>query len=273
MRDSAIILPEKHISLSSSTDMDEILGPLKRLGILYFTYMRNYPDCSQIYLSNNGGWVEAYYGHRLYDTSQFQLAPESYNSGKIVWPTQSALPVYQYARDYLKSDNGLTIIKKSENFTEFYFFSSSIYNTGVVNVYFNNMEVLEKFILYFNDRAEKILSKAEKSKIILPRYVYRQCDDQVDLNILADDVVNCVLEEMRIKKYRIKHDGYSNVKLSSRELECIFLYAKGKTAKETARELNISQRTVETYFENIKNKLNCYTKDQVLRFLVKDGFF
>jgi DNA-binding CsgD family transcriptional regulator len=273
MRDSTIILPEKHISLTSSTDIDEILKPLKKLGILYFTYMRNYPDCSQVYLSNDSSWVEAYYGQRLYETSQFQLAPESYRSGKIVWPAQSDLPVYQYGREYLKSDNGVTIIKKSGNYTEFYFFSSSVNNNGIVNVYVNNMAILEKFVLYFNDRAERILAKAEKSKLVLPPHIYQQSINNITISIPTPDIIDNVLDEMQIKKYRIKHEGYYNIKLSSRELECIFLYHKGKTAKETARALNISQRTVETYFENIKNKLNCYSKDQVVNFLVEEGFF
>jgi DNA-binding CsgD family transcriptional regulator len=273
MRDSTIILPEKHISLTSSSDVDEILKPLKKLGILYFTYMRNYPDCSQVYLSNDSSWVEAYYGHRLYETSQFQLAPESYRSGKIVWPVQSDLPVYQYAREYLKSDNGLTIIKKHDNYTEFYFFSSSVDNHGIHNVYINNMVILEKFVLYFNDRADKIIGKAEENKLFLPPHVYQQSINNMGISIHPADIINNVLDEMQIKKYRIKHNGYYNIKLSSRELECIFLYHKGKTAKETARALNISQRTVETYFENIKNKLNCYSKDQVVNFLIEDGFF
>jgi DNA-binding CsgD family transcriptional regulator len=273
MGDRTIILPEKHISLSSSIDIDEILKPLKRLGIRYFTYMRNYPNNTQIYLSNTSEWVSAYYQHKLYESSQFQLAPESYRSGKFIWPVQSNLPVYQYAREYLKSDNGITIIKRGDKYTEFYFFSSSSENKSIVNIYLNNMEILEKFVLYFDDRAEKILAKAEKSKVVLPLQLYGQAQGEVEVNSTASDIITSITEEMKIRKYRIKDDRYQNIKISSRELECILLYNKGKTAKETARKLNISQRTVETYFENVKNKLGCHSKSQVLNFLIKDGCF
>jgi DNA-binding CsgD family transcriptional regulator len=273
MADKRIILPENHISLTSSIDIDDILKPLKRIGILYFTYMRNYLDCTQLYLSNQSEWVRAYYDLKLYETSQFQHGPDSYQSGKVVWPIQSDLPVYQYARENLKSDHGITIIKKSEKYTEFYFFSSSLDNYNILNVYLNNLDMLDRFVLFFNDRAERLLKKAEKTKIILPGQLYQQNEEKIHTNPSLADMIDGVINEMQIKKYRIKHEKYRNVKLSSRELDCIFLYQEGKTAKETARELNISQRTVETYFENIKNKLSCYSKDQVMQFLLKDGFF
>lgn len=273
MRGNNIYLPKDHIALTSSMDIDDIVGPLKRLGILYFTYMRNYPDYRQIYLSNDSNWVEAYYGHCLYETSQFQLAPDSYRSGKVIWPSQSNLPVYRYARDHLNSDNGITIIKRNNEHTEFYFFSSSVGNDQIVNVYVNYLDMLEKFILYFNNRAEKIFAKAERDKIIMPSHLYQQDTNRIKLNLPAVDIINNIINDMRIKNYRIKHKNYSNVRLSSRELECIFLYYTGKTAKETALLLSISSRTVETYFQNIKNKLNCYTKDQIVKFLQAEGVF
>lgn len=52
-------------------------------------------------------------------------------------------------------------------------------------------------------------------------------------------------------------------KLSSRELDCLRYLLETKTAKETAFELGISFRTVEYYFENIKNKLGCSTKKEL----------
>ena len=143
----------------------------------------------------------------------------------------------------------------------------------IVNVYLNNLDMLDRFVLFFNDRAERLLKKAERTKIILPGKLYQQSEEKIHTSPALADMIEGVINEMQIKKYRIKHEKYQHIKLSSRELDCIFLYQDGKTAKETARELNISQRTVETYFENIKNKLSCYSKDQVLQFLLKDGFF
>lgn len=51
--------------------------------------------------------------------------------------------------------------------------------------------------------------------------------------------------------------------LSRRERECLELLLQGKTAKETAATLSLSQRTVESYLESTKQKLKCYNKGQL----------
>ena len=41
---------------------------------------------------------------------------------------------------------------------------------------------------------------------------------------------------------------------------------------DLAEELFVSPRTVETHMENIKNKLGCNKKSEVITFLFKNGF-
>ena len=53
-------------------------------------------------------------------------------------------------------------------------------------------------------------------------------------------------------------------KLTPRERQCLKLLTEDKSAKETAALLGLSRRTVESYFENIKNKLSCTYKHEVL---------
>ncbi len=62
--------------------------------------------------------------------------------------------------------------------------------------------------------------------------------------------------------------------LSLQEKRCIQFLLLGKTSKETASAMNLSHRTVEFYFENIKNKLQCHTKKEIFLyayFLEKNG--
>lgn len=54
--------------------------------------------------------------------------------------------------------------------------------------------------------------------------------------------------------------------LSSQERECLKHLLQGKTAKETASLMNLSFRTVEYYFENVKNKLQCFYKRELIPF-------
>lgn len=53
--------------------------------------------------------------------------------------------------------------------------------------------------------------------------------------------------------------------LSRRERDCLKLLLNGMTANETASTLMLSFRTVEHYFENIKNKFGCQSKKELLK--------
>lgn len=47
------------------------------------------------------------------------------------------------------------------------------------------------------------------------------------------------------------------ITLTERETECIKYMLSGMSAKQTAKAMNISPRTVEAYIVNVKNKFSC----------------
>ena len=57
----------------------------------------------------------------------------------------------------------------------------------------------------------------------------------------------------------------NGVAFSAREVDCIRLLCQGFTAaKQMAKILHLSHRTVENYIANIKNKLNVSTKSALI---------
>lgn len=52
--------------------------------------------------------------------------------------------------------------------------------------------------------------------------------------------------------------------LSKRELQCLQLSIRGKSARQAAIEMGISQRTVEEYLNNIKRKMGVKTKAEMI---------
>jgi DNA-binding CsgD family transcriptional regulator len=52
--------------------------------------------------------------------------------------------------------------------------------------------------------------------------------------------------------------------LSKRQEECLFLLVRGKTTKEIAQALCLSPRTVESYINEIKIKMSCSSKSQII---------
>ena len=52
--------------------------------------------------------------------------------------------------------------------------------------------------------------------------------------------------------------------LSQRQLDCLSFLVKGNTIKQIAKQLSLSPRTVEHYLEAAKDKLNCYTRAELI---------
>lgn len=262
-----IKLPEQHFFLGSCQDIDDISAPLKQYGIKALTFSRNYVDGSRIYLTNNAAWTNDYFEHGLY--GQF-LSKKShdYQNGYLMWPTVSDNPVFQLPKERYDSDNGITLIKQYNDYADFYFFSGGALDTHLPNFYVNNLNFLQRFALYFEDRAETILAKSQRHKLQL--YI----PEQTSGSIIVNEKINIVdsTKTLPLRRYRLKNSKFNNVKLASREVECVLHYLHGKTAKETAIEMSIAYRTVETYFDNIKAKLRCNTKQEVIQTLSDDGF-
>lgn len=60
--------------------------------------------------------------------------------------------------------------------------------------------------------------------------------------------------------------------LSPRELECLFLTLRSMTAKQIAEQLGLSKRSVEFYIDNIKNKMGCTTKSELILLGINHGY-
>lgn len=52
--------------------------------------------------------------------------------------------------------------------------------------------------------------------------------------------------------------------LSKQQINCLYYLVRGFTIKQIAAQLDLSNRTVEHYLNNIKNKLNCRTRAELI---------
>ncbi len=60
--------------------------------------------------------------------------------------------------------------------------------------------------------------------------------------------------------------------LSERELECLFFTLRGSTAKQIAEQFGLSKRSIEYYLDNIKNKMGCTTKTELVCLGINSGY-
>ena len=68
------------------------------------------------------------------------------------------------------------------------------------------------------------------------------------------------------------HGISGNLHLTPREAECVFFLLRNYTIKEVGNILELSPRTVEFYLKNIKRKLSCRKKRDVLDTIRRSSF-
>lgn len=65
---------------------------------------------------------------------------------------------------------------------------------------------------------------------------------------------------------------YGNTYFTRREAECMVWLLKGKTINSVATILNLSPRTVEYYIKNMKTKIGCRTKFELIDLVYASEF-
>lgn len=139
--------------------------------------------------------------------------------------------------------------------------------------------VEDKVIVYWTVSGTGCHGENEGKDLVLSGHgIYRIRKDRISEIWQSWDKIGEVnLESITLFLKDLGKQGYSQKAslLSSRERECLKILLQGKTAKETAAILSLTYRTIESYFENIKNKLSCSNKKElfpIAQILEKLGF-
>lgn len=79
--------------------------------------------------------------------------------------------------------------------------------------------------------------------------------------------------ELSITQDYVLIDKYENLNLSKRESECVYYYIRGYTAKQIAQRLTLSYRSIESYLDNVRNKLGTNNKIDMMLRVIETGCF
>jgi Response regulator containing a CheY-like receiver domain and an HTH DNA-binding domain len=71
--------------------------------------------------------------------------------------------------------------------------------------------------------------------------------------------------------YRLGEEEHT-VYFTRREAECMILLLRGTTVNNIAKKLGLSPRTVEYYIKNMKNKVGCRTKFELVELVYASDF-
>ena len=259
---------QQYLQYLNFDEIKQLCRPLEdHFGLTSFVYRKNYNDGSEISLSNQPEWTEHFYSNKdIVKQSVFDKHPEHYQSGFVLW---SQLKGHQEILQRAKAfdiDHGVTIVKKVPDGVELCYFGTRSKNDDVVNRYLNNLDLLERFILYFKEQAAEIIRMAERHKIILFADKYKSVQVS-DADLVAIQPTNTRDDFIKATWLKTLHpDGdFKGLSLSAREIDVIACLLRGMTSEETGTAIHLSSRTVEDYLSDLRTKFNVPTKSLLIQ--------
>lgn len=243
---------------------------LKAMGLTTFLYGRVFYDGRYIMLSNNLEWQKSW----LLDIPTIENTPLLTTLRSVpleepfyyMWCTEPYSKLIQF-HNSLGVWHGFDISFRLEDSVEGWSFSTSQDRYEINNFYLNNVKTFHRFILYLKEKAPSLFEIKNDQQLAFFK-------KKSDISFQASshkEKVNCFLSSLPTIGYSLMINN-NIVKLSPREVECVFHFSQGKTAKEIAKILNISHRTVEDYIKNVKLKTGQSSKS-ALADMLKDDLF
>lgn len=259
---SKIIISKNHISLTSVTEVNAICEPLFTNSLIYkFAWLRMY-DNGEAQLLFNDTELGMYH----VNVKNNPLCPQI--DDKLIKNKfyYFSLPSLNDRYDNILCDfkqrfcihHPIYLIERYTGYYEAFWFASRKDDIGLINYYLNNMSLLESFKFYFKEKAAKLIEKNDKNKFFVPEKMRSNLRGKnLTKSLNLPDVL------FHAKHYQIDLENNCFI-LSRREMEVIQWIARGRTMKEVANLLQISQRTAEQYFNNAKTKSGLSKKSQLV---------
>jgi DNA-binding CsgD family transcriptional regulator len=250
--------------IKNSDKIKKVTRPLRdHLGVAYFTYHQIDKNGKYTVLVDRPDWAEHYVEEKFFLEDPYLRHPDVYESGFSLIESHGSdhykKTVMKAGKEIFNLDFGLIMVEKQADKVEFFGFAGNRTESNLDKLYLNKPALLKSFARHFKKELGPILHEMEQEAGLLSKLKGADfyLNDPIHPDLEAKDRL-AYLFDLGLKPLVKKAHS-----LSSRERDCLKWLLAGKSAKETAQLLNLSTRTVESYFENIKNKLSCPTKHEI----------
>lgn len=246
---------KKHVSYLTADEVTEICQPLfKTFNLNYFSYGRAYPDGSIAFLNSDRHWNHCFHENKYHEKTSI-----TYNNGIHLGANYTPAEIITNLANNFNHHSWVNIARQYTGYVEFSGLAAPSTNLTAVEFFFNHVDLLENFLLFFKDKANSLIKKAVEERFFLatPPVLYASSHHEKHNNFL---------DQTKPNHFHLNHHG-QDIILSRKEYEVAYLTSTGKTAKEVATALNVSYRTVEHRLENIKAKLNSKSRSEIFELL------
>jgi LuxR family transcriptional regulator len=248
-----------------SNQIKKTTQPLRdHFGISYFTYHQIDNAGKYTVLVDRPDWAEHYVSEKIFLNDPYLRHFKVYGSGLCLMENNGSeeyrKTIVREGKALLNMDMGVILIQKQENLVEFFGFAGDKKTSSLNSLYSNHPQLLHSFAVHFKKEMNAVLTDMAKEANSLlelkgPDFL---CSVPIEPKI-GSHTRRAFLKDLGLKK----EAGQAEL-LTPRERECLRWLLEEKSAKETAALLGLSPRTIESYFENIKGKFSCWSKQEVL---------
>lgn len=253
---------------SLSNKMNLLTAPLKTfLGIDECIYTNISNKGYFFAISNQPEASEYYFSQHFYKSTLLIRHPENYSNGAIL-----PMAIHNEAREPsmvdrfgFSSDSLLAFFIKDQKGAHKFLFNRKNEGTSIINFYIQNLLIFEEFCNYYIEELNLYQTTVDAHTIDISQLIgtdFFKINFPQNLGLFAqkDNKIDFLKEIGSISK-----DYTPSAPLSPQEAICLKSISSGRTLRETAVLMQLSKRTVESYFESIKNKMACWTKSEVLQ--------
>jgi DNA-binding CsgD family transcriptional regulator len=223
--------------------------------------VRIYKDRSQFLLGSNENWIEHYIKNQCFN-SDMALNLENFKPGGYLWKGLHGDKRFKIQRESFNIDNGIILINERPEYKEFINFATTRDDIRANNFYLHNMDAIQLFVEYFKEKSESLIKSISQKKIIVPEV---KIIDKFDNPELVYNIQN--------RKNFFSQILKKSSTLTTKEASCLLHIANGLSAKEIGKLMNISYRTVEIHIANIKVKLGCKSKQEIIKKFYNNSFY
>lgn len=253
-------------SVKPASKLEAICEPLYRyFGITYFWCSKTTGNERFFSIGSDPQMQEFYYIGRQFMHNPFHRNPQFINPGFYFY-RHIMDDAFQRTIDkgaekmHIELIAGISI-KKNNSLLRFGYGTDPKKGAAAHALILNGLPLLKKFNTYFLQETRQLRQELENEfSFDLPAAmgVYYQQPPEGFPQALSDSQKLAFLESLGFI------DSQALSRLTPRELHCLMQLSSGLTNVQLAKLLGRSPRTVEHYIENIKDKLHCDRKTELL---------
>ena len=252
-----------HPTLIRSHDLIDLCKPLTHLGITTFSHLKVSQGNQLTVLCNHPRSLANYVQKKYYEADPcVNIKLETTDMGQyLVW---DAVECRGRTEEMLADSASLdyrhvfTIIKKEGDVSHFYHFGTHMINPSIHLIYINNLDLLDRFITYFNTQVNQSKTLLNAYDIVLNANQKTSCVSLGEKNTLLDNFQD---RRLMCLQGMLSKD---TPQLTLKEIQCIELLVNRMTAKEIAKKVGLSFRTIEDRINVLKDKFDVSTKAELL---------